>query len=156
MSADDQRVYYSVDDARLAVRHPLQTLVPATNDLISTLNATLGVGRHTLTPDELTLFFQSGGDIWSATRDSLSATFANPMLVSGDINTVAFVEDSPRIFGDTIFFFRDDDIYSGTITASAVPEPSSFLLLTIGGIGSGMGIRRRKRRQDGQESRPTE
>ena len=66
-----------------------------------------GVTSPCLHEDELELFFESLGNIWSATRASLTIPFENAQPISG-ISTQGFVEERPFLSADglSLYFSR--------------------------------------------------
>jgi len=149
LSPDGERMYYFTDygELKLATRDlPTTAFTPSAFDPFVTINAG-GVGfTPTLSSDELSVIFHSNrvgtlgaNDLWYASRASINDAFGAPTNLAS-LNTVDG-EGSAVWFGDTLFFSRTVGGDTQIFQTSAVPEPSSVLLM-LGGLAL-IGVRRR-------------
>jgi hypothetical protein len=81
--------------------------------------ANLGFVDHPwLTPNELEMYFAVGGKLWWTSRPNLATPFAAAQEIAG-LGGPMIALDCPVLWGDTLFYFRNGDIYA----AKMVPEP---------------------------------
>ena len=151
MSSDDLRLYIygdlSIGDLHLLERASINDPFSFSSfDPFVNINTGSPESFATLTPDELTVFYSAnrpeGAGIWAATRSSVNDAFGAPVFVESN-------GGAPHVFGNTLYFSRNGDIYSAPIIMSSQPVPEPTTLATwsvLGCAGLFVGHRRRKRK----------
>jgi hypothetical protein len=92
--------------------------------------------------------FQTVGFVptYTVTTPELDATAASPTVFSGYAGSVQTTLTLSTISGDLVLTYDNDIGVATSITAAAVPEPSSVVVLATGAFGLlGYGWHRRKR-----------
>jgi hypothetical protein len=128
LSPDGLRLYFFrslSDDVFVATRASVGAAfgAPSATPFINTPN----VHQFTLTADERQMYFGFGTRMFWTSRADVSTPFDAPQEIT---SLAGFNLGAPVTFGDTLFYYRDDDIY----TARLVPEPAGMLWAGAAGL----------------------
>ncbi|RXK88297.1 PEP-CTERM sorting domain-containing protein [Chlorobaculum sp. 24CR] len=116
---------------------------------ISNLNLTIGgldiasafpvVAVNTFNPATLILNYGGGDNVVTPTS---GVAFGDPLLLGAPSDYAVASENSP--WGPANPYYGSTENWVGTYSISAVPEPSTALLLGIGAVGLAVGARKKK------------
>ncbi|NQU21650.1 MAG: PD40 domain-containing protein [Candidatus Nealsonbacteria bacterium] len=151
ISADGLTLYFSSNRGNGQGSYDLwQAVRPSVNDpfgeptnMGSAVNSSSMEGHSSITGDDLTIYLERGGsstrDIWVATREADTDPFGSPVSLGPTINSSA-KDRTPTISSDgTTLIFASQrsgglggyDLWMTT----AIPEPSTLILLVTGAFG---------------------
>ena len=145
--------YLSTDGLRLYLFKPLesQAFVATRSSIGASFGTPSGapfvnlatIDSHSLTSDELQMFFSTGRQLWWTSRPNMATPFAAPQVLS---SVTGYNLGAPVFFnGDTLLFYDDlaDGIAYGDVWTARIPEPGGIaVLIALGGV-AGLGRWRR-------------